>query len=134
MNIPASRMPTDYDKIAVGLAMEMDMVCYNRGMQEGTAYYRFTLNKGDHRHRGILEIPGGWTTRNPCREIPLEFELHVKICGNIITIHDDPFIFDLNEPDSITKILDLLSDLDRFSTKAKDAYHNRMKKEFHGIS
>lgn len=103
-----------YDKIAFSIAKEVRFACYKRA--EGQ--YAFKTDNAGTQSPPLTGISAG---PNPCYEVPLEYyEIYVTIEGSILKLHHI-LRFDLNDPDSLDKIKDEFSDLNRLRERIKKA-------------
>lgn len=103
-----------YDKIAFSIAKEVGFDCYKKALGE----YAFRSENRKTQSPPLVGISAG---PNPCYEVPLGYyEIYVTIEGSKLTLHK-VLIFDLNEPDSLDKIKDEFSDLNRLRDRIKKA-------------
>lgn len=96
--------PNTHNEIALALATHFGFECRIHGISR----YAWTKhNTGIQSPR----IPND-ATKNPCAEIPLDYEIYIRIDGDILDINSR-CSFNLNDPKLIEKLTEAFSDLDK---------------------
>jgi hypothetical protein len=112
-----------HQQIALAFATEVDMECYSCGLNPTRGdIFKLVIDCSKRNARSTAPSPPRpqWLDRNPCYEIPLNFELYIWFRNGFMCLGTEELKFELGDPNFLDKLIAEFSDLNKLTTKITD--------------